>query len=248
MKQVRDAVPLLRYDGFTASDLAELTGAPRVELRATAPSVMDVGHDLAERGAPSGTLVVADEQTAGRGRQGRRWHSPAGCGVWAAMVLVPREPFVPGAFALRSGAAVLKTVRRIARIRACLKWPNDIVVGGRKLAGVLCEAKWRGMRAEWVCVGVGINVRGELPEELRETATTVAAHVQPAGRAELLAGLASGLRAVSELGGPLSAAECEEMAREVGLALGGPSPVIEPDGTLVVPGPDGTLDRFTMPL
>ncbi|HWO89340.1 MAG TPA: biotin--[acetyl-CoA-carboxylase] ligase [Gemmatimonadales bacterium] len=252
MIDLHDPPALLRYDGFTASELAELCQAPRVVLYDTIGSVLDVAHQLAEQGTPAGTIVLAEEQTAGRGRQGRVWHSPAGAGIWMAVVLRPPEPFVPGAFALRAGNFVLLAVTGARAIEARLKWPNDIVVKRRKLAGVLCEARWKGSQLQWVSVGVGINVRGPLPEPLRELATTMEEQGADTNRPAIVMAISRLFRTLGRRAGPLGEAERARLAQEVERALPTGFAEIEPDGTLVVRGNRGpgaaVLDRRVMPL
>src|SRR3989442_8595879 len=95
------------YDGHDALALRGRLGAHAVVLLQTTPSALDVAHDLGSRGEPGGTLVLADEQTAGRGRYGRRWISPLGGGIWLALLLRPRQPPAGGALALRAGLEVV---------------------------------------------------------------------------------------------------------------------------------------------
>lgn len=128
----------------------------------------------ARAGAPHGAMVTADEQTAGRGRQGRRWVSPAGEGLYASVVLRPAQGWSPRWAAL--GLAVGLGVREglagwLPELK--LKWPNDLLVEGRKLAGVLCETRWQGSAPD-VVIGFGINVlQRELPAELRATSVAI---------------------------------------------------------------------------
>ncbi len=125
-------------------------------------STNDRAEELAREGAPHGTLVIADAQTAGRGRGGRTWLTPAGSGIAMSVVLRPED--LP---AQRSwGLTVLGTLAIIdgltlVGIRAQIKWPNDVLAGGRKLGGVLAEATWAGERLDHAVVGVGVNVTPE---------------------------------------------------------------------------------------
>ena len=131
----------------------------------TVTSVLDVAHALAAGGAAHGTLVVAECQTAGRGRNGRAWYSPRG-GLWLAVVARPASPPETGPLALRVGLAIAETLTRFlpADRRVGVKWPNDLLLGGRKVGGVLCEVRWRGDEARWVAIGVGINVTNPVPD------------------------------------------------------------------------------------
>jgi BirA family biotin operon repressor/biotin-[acetyl-CoA-carboxylase] ligase len=135
------------------------------------PSTMDEAHRLAAEGAPHGTTVVARIQEAGRGRRGRTWSAPEG-GLWLSVVCRPSDPAVVEATSVRAGLAVAAALREAlpGLEPISLKWPNDLLVRGRKLAGILCEARWEGGQPLWVVVGVGINVRNAVPEELRDQA------------------------------------------------------------------------------
>lgn len=143
-------------------------GAPRLHLRLT-DSTNERARHLAMAGAPHGTLVSADEQSAGRGRQGRRWSAPAGSALLMSLVL--RDP--PRLLPLAAAVALSE----VAGADALIKWPNDIVVAGAadgarnpplaKLAGILVEAR---LQEDWAVLGIGLNVAvsvDELPAELR---------------------------------------------------------------------------------
>jgi BirA family biotin operon repressor/biotin-[acetyl-CoA-carboxylase] ligase len=147
------------YDGMGADALARRLGAPRVALFAEVASTQDVAHALAGEGAPDGTLVLADAQSGGRGRAGRPWQSPPGSGVWLTVLTRPHDVDALEVLALRVGLALAEALAPLAPGPVGVKWPNDLLVGGRKLAGVLVEARWRDGRPEWAAVGVGVNVR-----------------------------------------------------------------------------------------
>jgi BirA family biotin operon repressor/biotin-[acetyl-CoA-carboxylase] ligase len=144
--------------------------------RATSTSA--VAMALAADGCPDGTVVTADEQTRGRGRLGRSWHSPAGAGLWFSVVLRPDLPLSRAQVLTFLGAvAVARALRDLHGIPARLKWPNDVVAGGRKLAGVLTEVAGEQGLVRHVVVGVGINVlipAALMPGALREEAGSVA--------------------------------------------------------------------------
>lgn len=166
------------WEGRDAAALAERWGAAAVHPFADVGSTNDVARRLAADGAPDGSVVVADEQTAGRGRAGRAWSSPPGLGLWVSIVRRPGPGFQPGALPLRVGLAAARALDRfLAPARAELKWPNDLHAGGRKVGGILCEAVWEGDRPAAVVVGLGLNVlhgATAFPEELRPLATSVA--------------------------------------------------------------------------
>jgi BirA family biotin operon repressor/biotin-[acetyl-CoA-carboxylase] ligase len=136
-------------------------------------STNTVARELAAAGSPHGTVVTADEQTAGRGRQGRTWTAPPGAALlYSAIVrpLGPRHAVLPLAVAL----AVCEVAERLRPGIECkVKWPNDIHLDGRKLAGILIEAR---PQDGWVVIGVGLNLTipaDDFPEELRERATSL---------------------------------------------------------------------------
>ncbi len=139
-------------------------GTPHLHLRATG-STNDRARALALAGAPHGTLVTASEQSAGRGRQGRTWSAPAGSALLMSVVL--RDP--PDLLPLAAGVAVARVCGENARI----KWPNDVLLDDRKVAGILAEAR---LQDGWAVLGIGLNVAvdiADLPPELQETAASL---------------------------------------------------------------------------
>jgi BirA family biotin operon repressor/biotin-[acetyl-CoA-carboxylase] ligase len=145
-------------------------GAPRLHLRVT-DSTNARARELAAAGTASGTIVTADEQTAGRGRRGRRWTAPAGKAVLCSAILSPldaRHALLP----LAAPLAVCEAVESLAPLRCRVKWPNDVWVDERKLAGILIEAQ----PPAWAVIGVGLNVSiepDEFPGDLRQPATSI---------------------------------------------------------------------------
>lgn len=139
-------------------------GLPRLHLRLT-DSTNRVARELAAGGAPDGTLVTAAEQSAGRGRQGRNWTAPAGRALLCSLVI--REP--PRLLPLAAGAAVAE----VAGSNAQIKWPNDVLLDGGKVAGILAEGR---PQERWAVLGIGLNValrEADFPPELRGLATTL---------------------------------------------------------------------------
>jgi BirA family biotin operon repressor/biotin-[acetyl-CoA-carboxylase] ligase len=139
-------------------------GHPRIHLRETG-STNDRARELAEAGAPHGTLVTADAQSAGRGRQGRTWTAPAGHALLLSLVLRGTPPLLP----LAAAVAVADVCGDAAQI----KWPNDVLLDGRKVAGILVEAR---LQQGWAVLGIGLNVAvrvEDLPSELRGRAGTL---------------------------------------------------------------------------
>jgi BirA family transcriptional regulator, biotin operon repressor / biotin---[acetyl-CoA-carboxylase] ligase len=147
-----------------------MIGRPRVHHRAT-DSTNERARELAADGAPHGTLVTADEQSAGRGRQGRTWVAPPRSAI--LMSLVVRDFGERALLPLAVPVAVCEAVESLARVTTRIKWPNDVWIDGRKLAGILVEGR---PQEGWAVVGIGLNVsttEAELPEELREIATSL---------------------------------------------------------------------------
>lgn len=197
------------YDGRDAGALAALLDLPRVVLFDEVASTLDVAHALGERGESAGTLVLADAQTAGRGRFGRNWRSDRGAGIWLTLLERPASAESLGVLALRLALAVAPALERFTAATTRLKWPNDVYVDERKLAGVLVEARWRGPRLDWVAIGVGINVR---PPAGFDAAGLVSA----ARRVDVLHALVPALRAAARTTGALTD---DELARYQGRDL-----------------------------
>ncbi len=176
------------------------------EHHAILGSTNDRALEWLREGAPHGALVTAAAQQAGRGRRGRAWFSPAGASLYVSLVLRPgpmRPPERLGALGLAVGVGLREGLHQgLPGLRqpVMLKWPNDLHVDGRKLGGILCEARWVGDAPD-VVVGFGLNVHAPaVPPELRAQATCVAHEHEGEvpGRAELLAALLVGLEAALE--------------------------------------------------
>jgi BirA family transcriptional regulator, biotin operon repressor / biotin---[acetyl-CoA-carboxylase] ligase len=147
-------------------------GCQRIDLEECG-STNDEAARLARAGARHGTIVIANAQRAGRGREGRVWMSPPGLGLYLSAVLRPPLPLVDvPPMTLAIGIGVCDAVRLYAPT-AALKWPNDVLIDGKKVGGVLVEAQSQGNRLESVIVGIGINLGGEVPAELADRATTL---------------------------------------------------------------------------
>lgn len=211
-------------------------------------------RELARSGTPPFTVIVAEEQTAGRGRAGRRWHSPPGRGLWMSVLLPQERRGRPPLTPLLVGLAVTRAVREIApEVETGIKWPNDVVVEGRKLCGILCE----GEPGIGTVAGMGVNVHGDrasLPTDLRERATTLE---QEAGREvrrpELAGALIRSLRTLLDpIPDRIEGSLAEELA-ELDVLRGRPVKTdgglrgrgagIAPDGALLMESPDGGVER-----
>ena len=131
--------------------------------------------ELAEEGHPSGTLVVADRQEAGRGRRGRSWDSPSGTGIFMTLLLKPEmNPNHASMLTLVAAMAVARAISKCAGTEALIKWPNDIVIGGKKICGILTEMSAQFDFINHIVIGIGINVHNEhFPEEIAETAGSI---------------------------------------------------------------------------
>ncbi len=170
---------------------AAALGTPRLHLRRT-DSTNERARELAAAGAPHGSIVTADEQTAGRGRQGRQWSAPPGSSLLLSVVLAPASRMLP----LAAAVAVCDAVDTAAAgSRAQIKWPNDIVLPAgqclAKLAGILVEAR---PQQGWAVLGIGLNAAVDLaalPAELHDTAATLG--LGPEALEPLLASLLAAL-------------------------------------------------------
>lgn len=127
-------------------------------------STQIIAHQLAREGADEGTCVIADRQTGGRGRLGRKWHAPAGVGLWASFILRPRLPLESvSQMTLVIAAAVAKTLATFGYDPE-IKWPNDILIKGKKVCGILTELQGDIDRVKYMIIGIGINVDQRLEE------------------------------------------------------------------------------------
>ena len=226
-------------------------------------STNDVARDLALAGEPEGTVVIADAQDAGRGRLGRSWYSPSSVNVYLSLVLRPRiDPEAVPLLTLVLAVAAVDAVRDRG-VDASLKWPNDLIVTGRrrrKLAGIACEAIGGGALAVVAGLGVNVNLRaGDLSEELRPIATSMRIE---SGRSHDRAGLIGGIldhfaprytrlqREGSSGILPAYTRRLETLGRRVSVDLGsrsiaGEAVGIGPRGDLRVRRDDGQVETVT---
>jgi BirA family transcriptional regulator, biotin operon repressor / biotin---[acetyl-CoA-carboxylase] ligase len=158
---VRDeeATPGAGWEGADVAAWARRLGVPELELHATLGSSNDRLRDLARADAPPFTTVVAGTQTAGRGREGRFWRSEPGAGLWVSVLLPPPPGGPPGVAPLAVGVAVARTLESLGIPGVGLKWPNDVLVEGKKIAGILCEvAHGSGGKPTGILAGIGVNL------------------------------------------------------------------------------------------
>ena len=218
--------------------MTETLGRPRLHLRETT-STNDRARALAAAGAPHGTLVTTGHQTAGRGRQGRTWSAPPGSALLCSLVLREHDPLLP----LRAGLAVADVAGPDARV----KWPNDVLLGGRKVAGILVEAR----AAEgWAVLGIGVNVALDpdaLPAEVRARAATLGRGPEDVERTldELLARLAARLGEPADAA--LEALRAHDALRDAPVRWSGGAGTgagIDDAGALLVRLDDGSVRRL----
>jgi len=231
-----------------------------VVYRQSVTSTNDLARALAAQGAPAGTLVLAEEQTAGRGRLGRAWLAPQGTSLLFSLIF--RPALLPGqAFrlAMLCSLAAARAMETMTALPIHLKWPNDLVLRGQKLGGVLSESSLTGERLDFVVVGLGLNVNldvSTLPE-IAATATSLSAALgRPVARLPLLQRILQEIEAGYQdiaQGEALRAAWAARLStlgqmvrvtggtEDAGLAEG-----VDADGALLLRRADGTLGRITV--
>lgn len=140
-------------------------------------STNDVAREQARKGASGGFLVAASRQTKGRGRLGRGWESPPDRGLYVSILLRPDLPVTEaGKLTILSSVSMVDAIETVSGLRPQIKWPNDLLVGGRKLAGVLIETEHKGGRLVFAVIGIGLNVRqedGDFSPDVRNRATSL---------------------------------------------------------------------------
>lgn len=139
------------------------------------PSTNDLAREMAQSGEGEGIAVLARQQTAGRGRQGRSWASPPGEGLYVSLVLRPDiKPADSPVITLAAAVAVAETLEQNYRVPSDIKWPNDVLARGRKICGILVESAIETNRLLYAVMGIGVNLgQREFPEEIKDTATSL---------------------------------------------------------------------------
>lgn len=214
------------------------------------PSTQDVLHELAAAGAAPGTVVIAREQTLGRGSRGRAWTSPVG-GLWMSVLLRPAAAPALEVLSLRAALAVSAAIEAVfPGLAVRLKWPNDLVLAGRKLGGILCEARWQGARLGWVAVGAGVNVANPVPAVSGPGAIALDTLVPGARPDALVEPIAAAIAALSDRQGYLSEAELGDYRARDWLAgkrlrepLAGTAGGVGRDGALLLRRDDGVIQE-----
>ena len=185
-----------KWGSHTVDDLRERWGREDVHLFGVVDSTNDAVAELADEGAPEGTIVLAREQTAGRGREGRKWESPSG-GVYLSMLFRPGGDLSPLLSLLAGLGIVRKLDREFAELSPALKWPNDIMADDGKLGGVLAEATWgENGRPRYLVVGAGLNIEPiteGLTKAERTRATSLTELVENATAAQAADAIVAGL-------------------------------------------------------
>lgn len=224
-------------------------------------STNNVAKSIANVGCDNGMLVVAEEQGAGKGRLSRGWISPYAKGIWFSVVLKP--PFLPqeaSKCTLLAAVAVVKAINGIKGVQAAIKWPNDILLNGRKLVGILTEMNAEFGHINYVVIGIGINTNAapdDYPEEVRDIAVSVAdAAKEPFTRVQLLADILKNIEELYEQACAEGFAPILAEWRKYSCTLGQEVKVIAPDmtyygtaldidgeGLLIVRKTDGELEK-----
>jgi BirA family transcriptional regulator, biotin operon repressor / biotin---[acetyl-CoA-carboxylase] ligase len=255
-------------DLLHADDLLSRLGPTRIigrDLRVfqATTSTNDVAEKLARDGVPEGVVVLAEAQSQGRGRFGRKWLSPARKGLWFSVLLRPRLPLEAATrLTVAAATALVRAIRQQVPITPQIKWPNDVVISGRKCAGVLTELSGEpdAIRHAILGIGVNVNLTGEdIPPDLRPVATSLRVEVgRPIDRPALAAQI---LRELDRDYGRICAGRFEEVAEEweqlctmIGRRIvvrtgdrliAGCAEALDPEGALRLRTQHGHLERIT---
>ncbi|WP_026560184.1 biotin--[acetyl-CoA-carboxylase] ligase [Bacillus sp. J37] len=148
-----------------------------VHFEETVTSTQKIAQTLANEGAEEGTIVVAEQQTNGRGRMARQWYSPSGTGIWMSLIIRPNIAVqATPQLTLLTAVAIVQAIEEITPLKPDIKWPNDILINGKKLVGILTELQAEADRVHSIIIGTGINVNQSItdfPEELHHVATSI---------------------------------------------------------------------------
>jgi BirA family biotin operon repressor/biotin-[acetyl-CoA-carboxylase] ligase len=255
---------LASWEGHNADYWRRTWHAGAAHFFETVESTNDVAADLAAAGAPDFTVVIAEEQSRGRGRSGARWLAEPGTSLLLSVVFrIEAHGPAPGCAPIRAGLAVAEAITRHGGVNADVKWPNDVVFQNcGKVAGVLCEAALGQQGAGFVIVGIGINVLqapDQFPDDLRDQACSLLCATRArVERAALLTDVLAGLRSFSgTIAQPLSDSELARFAeRDVlrdraivcesgaGQVVVGTARGVARDGALLVEQPEGITQVY----
>jgi BirA family biotin operon repressor/biotin-[acetyl-CoA-carboxylase] ligase len=186
--------PDVPFPAEVASGLSTVFTGRRIEYFRDLPSTNAEAKNLAREGCAEGTVVIAECQNGGRGRMGRSWFSPGNKGLWFSIVLRPPvNPVETPQVTMVAAVAVATALREHAGVPAGIKWPNDILLEGKKVCGILVELNAEADRVDFMVAGIGLNVnisRDEFPPEIRDIATSLQiASGRPVSRVPLLRAL-----------------------------------------------------------
>jgi BirA family biotin operon repressor/biotin-[acetyl-CoA-carboxylase] ligase len=149
----------------------------RIIHKHSTPSTQIIAHQAASEGASHGTVIIADEQTEGKGRMDRHWHSDKGNGIWLSIIVRPEIlPYQAPQLTLLTATVLADVLRKFASVTSLIKWPNDILINNRKTAGILTEMQAEQDRIQYVVIGIGINVNQEesdMPKDIAHRATSL---------------------------------------------------------------------------
>lgn len=254
-------------DVLLADDLLALLGSDSlvgrdIRVFQETSSTNEVADKLGRDGVKEGVVVFAESQTKGRGRLGRNWVSPAGKGLWMSVLLrPPLPPQCATQVTVAAAAALHRAIEARAGLKAEIKWPNDILLGGKKVCGILTEMSAETEKIKYIVLGIGLNVNFEsadFPPELRATATSLKIEAGKSfSRAEIAAGI---LRALNDTYGAILKGQFEKIAdeweshcatvgREVEIDTGtrvihGRAEALDSEGALLVRTQHGRLERI----
>lgn len=222
----------------------------------TLPSTMDIARQIAKEGAAEGTILVAEEQTGGRGRGRREWVSPPGS-LSLSILLHPAPVYLPRLFIVAS-LAVSHSIEAVTGLKTQIKWPNDILTRGKKVSGILIESELRGKGVDFAILGLGLNINFDPSAfpEISSTATTLSKElgeeVSPLMILQRLLREVERLYLAAKAGEPLHEEwrqRLETLGKTVRAKWGdtveeGYAESVDPDGSLLLRRPDGSLARI----
>lgn len=218
-----------------------------LRLYDTVGSTQDVLHAWAKEGAPEGALVIAERQTSGRGRLGRTWVSPAGKGVWMSLLLRPALPLaLAPQLTLLAAVALARGLQRVVDLPIGIKWPNDLLVHGKKVCGVLLESSAEDERLVHVAAGIGISVNldaADFPDELADRAISLKmAYGREVDRTDVIAAVLASFEELYDLYREQGFAPVRLLWEALAVSLHEPAEIRTPTG--VVRGIPRGLDDY----
>lgn len=255
-------IPDRLYAGEIQDGLKSKFFGRQVYYRESVASTNDLAQELARAGAANGSIVVAEEQTGGKGRLGRQWYSPKYKNIIFSVILYPPvNPAAASQVTMVTAVALALAVRKKTGVPACIKWPNDLLVGKRKVCGILTEMVAQLDRIDYLVVGAGLNVNQELaefPRELHDLATSLKAETgSKIDRAGLLRAMLEEYEHWYELWLTQGFAVVLAKWKELSLSLQCPVRIntlnnswdgwaedIDEDGALLLRLPDGRMQRL----